>query len=41
MRDGESQAENALGVPIFEYLQQSPEQAAEFTSAMENMTTAW
>ena len=41
IRDGEAQAENALGLPIFEYLQQNPELAEEFTGAMEDLTALW
>ena len=41
IRDGGAQAENALGLPIFEYLEQNPALAAEFTGAMEDLTALW
>jgi hypothetical protein len=41
VRSGRSRTRDVLGMPIFEYLQQNPEQAREFTSAMEGATELW
>ena len=41
VRTGRSRTREVLGMPIFEYLQQNPELAQEFTSAMEGGTSLW
>jgi hypothetical protein len=41
VRKGQCQTREVLGLPIFEYLQQNPELAAEFTSAMQGVTELW
>ena len=41
VRTGRNRTREVLGMPIFEYLQQNPELAQEFTSAMEGGTSLW
>jgi hypothetical protein len=41
VREGQSQAGATLGMPFFEYLQQSPRLAAEFSSGMDSGTSLW
>lgn len=41
VRTGHSQTREVLGLPFFEYLQQNPELAVEFTGAMEGVTALW
>ena len=40
-RTGRCQTREVLGMPIFEYLQQKPALAEEFTGAMEGVTSLW
>ena len=41
VRTGRSQAREVLGMNIFEYLQQNPEQSREVTGLMECVTSLW
>jgi hypothetical protein len=41
VRKGRTQSDAALGMHFFEYLEQHPEQAQEFTGAMEAITALW
>jgi O-methyltransferase domain/Dimerisation domain len=41
VRTGQTQTREVLGMPIFEYLQQNPEQSQEVTSLMEGVTSLW
>ena len=41
VRTGQCQTRKVLGLPFFEYLQQNPELAAEFTGAMEGASALW
>jgi O-methyltransferase domain/Dimerisation domain len=41
VRTGHSQAHNALGMDFFDYLEQNPSQALEFSAAMSNGTAVW
>ena len=41
VRTGKCQTREVLGLPFFEYLQQNPELAAEFTGSMEGVTALW
>jgi hypothetical protein len=41
LRKGETQASQALGTDVFEYLRQHPAQADELTAAMEALTALW
>jgi hypothetical protein len=41
VRTGQCQTREVLGLPLFEYLQQNPELAAEFTGSMEGVTALW
>ena len=41
VRTGQCQTREVLGLPLFEFLQQDPEMAAEFTGAMEDLTALW
>ena len=41
VRTGQSQAREVLGMNIFEYLQQNPEQSQEVTGLMECVTSLW
>ncbi|HET7667465.1 MAG TPA: methyltransferase [Mycobacterium sp.] len=41
VRTGYSQAHNALGMDLFDYLEQHPALAQEFTAGMAGLTSAW
>ena len=41
VREGRSHGEDALGMPIFEYLKCHPAHAQEFTNAMQSLTALW
>jgi SAM-dependent methyltransferase len=41
VRTGHSQAYNALGMDIFDYLEQNPSQAREFSAGMSSGTSVW
>ncbi len=41
VRTGGSQTRETLGMPIFEHMEQNPEVSAEFTGAMECLTSLW
>ncbi|HTI75965.1 MAG TPA: methyltransferase [Mycobacterium sp.] len=41
VRTGHSQAHNALGMDIFDYLEQNPSLAKEFSAGMSSLTSLW
>lgn len=41
IREGQSQAHATLGMPFFDYLQQTPPLAAEFSAGMDSGTALW
>jgi SAM-dependent methyltransferase len=41
VRSGHSQAHNALGMDFFDYLEQNPSQAREFSAGMSSGTSVW
>ena len=41
VRTGQSHAPAALGMPVFEYLQQNPGLAQEFSAGMDSITSLW
>jgi SAM-dependent methyltransferase len=41
VREGRSHGEDALGMPVFDYLKQHPAHAQQFTNAMQSLTALW